>query len=119
MQLLVALMKKLALNYVCANHGREALDLYRKTPHAFFLILLDMSMPVMDGFTAASKIRAFEKKRKIKGTTIVALTGVTSEEARTRAFDAGVDSYYAKPVHMKELKDLVDRIRPQQESLMT
>ena len=76
-------------------------------------------MPIMDGFTAASKIRAFEEKRKIKGTTIVALTGVTSEEARTRAFDAGVDSYYAKPVHMKELKDLVDRIRPQQELPMS
>lgn len=43
-KLLVALMRKLKQRYVCAVNGREALDTYRKTPGAFFLILMDMSM---------------------------------------------------------------------------
>lgn len=112
-------MRKLKQRYICAVNGREALDAYRRTPGAFFLILMDMSMvsrrrgsslddesvltfvnvlqPVMDGFTAISRIRQTEKRRRLPRTMIVSLTGLTSAEARTRAFDAGVDEYRAKP----------------------
>lgn len=113
MKLLIALMKKLNLRYQCAVHGKEAYDRYRKRPAGYFLILMDISMPVMDGFTATSKIRAFEGKQRLPRTRIVALTGVTNQEAKRQAFDAGVDEYYAKPVRMKELKELVDRIQTQ------
>jgi CheY-like chemotaxis protein len=51
----------------------------------------------MDGFVATGKIRQTEKKRRLSRTMIVALTGLTSAESRNRAFDAGVDEYYAKP----------------------
>ncbi|EME44857.1 hypothetical protein DOTSEDRAFT_70797 [Dothistroma septosporum NZE10] len=109
LKLLVALMKKLQLKYQCAAHGKEAYDVYRSRPDGYFLILMDISMPVMDGFTATMKIRALENKQRLPRTRIVALTGVTNQEAKRQAFDAGVDEYYAKPVRMKELRELVNR----------
>lgn len=63
----------------------------------------------MDGFTATSKIRALETRQRLPRTRIVALTGVTTDQAKRQAFDVGVDEYYAKPVRMKELRELVDR----------
>ncbi|KAF2161381.1 hypothetical protein M409DRAFT_28115 [Zasmidium cellare ATCC 36951] len=113
MKLLIALSKKLKLKYQCAINGQEALDLYRISPDRYFLVLMDMSMPILDGFAATSKIREHEKKRKLDRTAIVALTGATTEESRKRAFDCGVDEYYAKPVRMTELKKLVNRIQEQ------
>ena len=87
-------MKKLKLKFEPAVNGREAVDIYRRSAHTFFLILMDMSMPVMDGFTSTIKIREHEKKTSSKRTTIVALTGVTSGEAKARAFDCGIDGEY-------------------------
>jgi CheY-like chemotaxis protein len=107
-QLLVALAEKLKLPYHCAVNGREAFDLYRDSPSGFFLILMDLSMPVMDGYTSTAKIRKLEKELHLPRTTIVALTGVTNEESKQRAFDSGVDEYYTKPIHMKDIKKLVE-----------
>lgn len=68
-------------------------------------------MPIMDGFTATAKIRETERKRHLPRCPIVALTGVTSDDAKRRAFASGVDELFSKPVHMKEVKDLMDRVR--------
>ena len=108
MKLLVALAKKLKLPYQCAVNGREALDLYRKSPSGFFLILMDLSMPVMDGHTSTARIRQLENELHLPQTTIVALTGVTNEESKQRAFDIGVDEYYTKPIRMRDIKKLVE-----------
>lgn len=64
---------------------------------------------VMDGFAATTKIREMEKRWRLARTKIVALTGVTSAEAKQRAFDCGVDEYFAKPVRMQELRELLQR----------
>nr|POE72915.1 virulence sensor protein bvgs [Quercus suber] len=72
-----------------------------KIPH---FILLDINMPVMDGFEAACLIRAFEKEISIElPVTIFAMTGLNSSEARQRAFACGIDQFFAKPVKLKEL----------------
>jgi CheY-like chemotaxis protein len=104
----VALAKKLKLPYQCAVNGREAFELYRDSPSGFFLILMDLSMPVMDGHTSTAKIRQLEKELHLPRTTIVALTGVTNDESKKRAFESGVDGYYTKPIHMKDIKKLVE-----------
>ena len=66
-------------------------------------------MPVMDGHTSTSKIRKLEKELHMPQTTIVALTGVTNEESKQRAFESGVDEYYTKPIHMRDIKKLVEK----------
>lgn len=74
-------------------------------------LLADISMPVMDGFTATAKIRETERRRQLPRCRIVALTGVTSEEAKQQAFASGIDRFYSKPVGMKEVKELMSSIQ--------
>lgn len=71
-------------------------------------------MPIVDGFAATAQIREHEKKMgntDTNRTFIAALTGATTEESRKRAFDFGVDEYYAKPVRMADLRNLVSKVR--------
>ena len=65
----------------------------------------------MDGFESTAKIREHERANNLPATNICALTGVTSEEARSDAFSAGVDKYLTKPIRMKELTQLVAETR--------
>lgn len=110
-QLLVALMKKLKLSYECATNGREALDVYSNAPANFFLIMMDISMPVMDGVSSTLHIRETEKRRKLARCTIVAITGVTSSEERHTAMRSGVDRVFAKPIRMADLSALVKELK--------
>lgn len=107
----MALMKKQGLPHECAEDGLVALNKYTENPSRYNLILMDMNMPVMDGFESTTKIRAFERKNNLSATNIAALTGVTNEEARTAAYDAGVNKYLTKPIQMKDLTKLVSETR--------
>ncbi|WPH02791.1 Hypothetical protein R9X50_00565900 [Acrodontium crateriforme] len=111
MKLLVTLMQKQDLAYKSAVNGLEAVELFTANPTAYSLILMDMSMPVMDGFEATSKIRSVERKRQLSPCLIIALTGVTSAESRQKAMNSGIDRYFTKPIRMKQLADLVDEIK--------
>lgn len=104
-------MNKLQRPYQCVTDGRAALSAYRQSPSSFFLVLMDMSMPVMDGFQATAKFRETEQKHKLKPVYICALTGVTSEDARARAFSCGVDEFFSKPVRIKELQTLLEKVK--------
>lgn len=104
-------MKKQSLAYESAVDGLQALDKYKAEPHKFFLVLMDMNMPVMDGFESTAKIREHERKNHLAATNICALTGVTSEEAMSQAFNAGVNKYLTKPIQMKDLMKLVAETR--------
>ena len=107
----MALMRKLNLPFKSAENGLEALVTYSENPSDFFLILMDISMPVMNGCAATAKIREVEKLRDLKACTIVAVTGVTSDKAREEAFVAGVDKFVTKPISMRELKCLVKDLK--------
>lgn len=107
MKLLVATMKKLKRPYVCACNGLEAITAYASSPSSFALALMDISMPVMDGFTATEMIRAMEDKNGWPRCTVMALTGVGDAEAKKRAFLAGVDDFMTKPVSMGKLTSIV------------
>ncbi len=65
-------------------------------------------MPVMDGITATSRIREFEKENSLPRVRIVTLTCFSSEEYKRKAFAAGVDIFLVKPVLMKDLKPLLE-----------
>ena len=111
LKLLEALAKKLKLPYASATNGLEALTAFSTSTSKFFMVLMDISMPVMDGNESTAKIREFERKNKLPRTFIVALTGVTSDESRRRCFDAGVDKYLTKPMQMKDLSALVAEVK--------
>lgn len=79
-----------------------------KTHPPFTHVLMDLSMPVMDGLTSTREIRAFEVRNSIDPpSTIIALTGLASAEAQEDALSAGITEFLIKPVKFGELKGLL------------
>jgi CheY-like chemotaxis protein len=70
------------------------------------LILMDLSMPEMDGWMAAEKLKADESTKSIP---LYALSAHTLPSDRKRALDAGCDGYISKPIHMAGFLDVVER----------
>ena len=88
-----------------ASDGREAVE--RAASHRPAVILMDLNMPVLDGFTAALRIREREETR---GVPIVALTAYDTSEFRAAARAVGCSEYVAKPVAFDALLLLVARL---------
>ncbi len=77
-----------------AEHGQMAIDLLRVSPHRYHLVLMDVQMPIMDGFTATRLIRAE------LGLTlpVLAITAGVTESERMQCTDAGMNDFIAKPI---------------------
>lgn len=105
-------MRKLHVPFQCAANGLEASTIYSAHPRDFFLVLMDVDMPVMDGKQATAKIRELERRQQLPRTCVVALTGVTSQNARQECLDCGMDKFYTKPIRMKGLSGLVTETMP-------
>ena len=85
-----------------AENGEEALAILRERKDEIALVLLDVIMPVMDGFEATKIIRDMEKEVHCRHIPIYAVTANTAMEDCNAAFEAGVDGIFAKPVHFQE-----------------
>jgi signal transduction histidine kinase/CheY-like chemotaxis protein len=90
-----------------AYNGGEAVKKYQKG--RYHLILMDLEMPVMDGFTATYKIRQLEMEEKRPRTTIVALTAHAVKEYLSRSLEAGCDLHVTKPLRKRKLLEVLDR----------
>jgi CheY-like chemotaxis protein len=77
------------------------------------LILMDLHMPVMDGYTATQEIRRWEAEHGVPRVTIVALTADAFEEDRQRCLSAGMDDFMTKPLAIGALKSMLLRWLPQ------
>ena len=86
--------RKYALTF--AVNGLEALEAF-KTQN-FDIVLMDISMPEMDGHEATRAIRLLEEKNNLKRTPIVCVTAHAFESQRQRSLDAGMDDYLTKPM---------------------
>lgn len=111
LKLLVVFAKRQKLRYCEAMNGLEAFETYKSeatstTPatRPFDFILMDISMPIMDGLTSTRNIRKFEKEHNLPRSHIVALTGLASAQDQQDAQDAGVDMYLVKPVKFADIK---------------
>ena len=90
-----------------ASNGREALDLFEHNEYA--LILMDIQMPIMDGYTATRMMRRIEERRACRRTPIVALTAHAYEVDIRRCKEAGCDDHIAKPFKKKVLLQCLAR----------
>ena len=88
-----------------ASNGREAVKKVEKDD-AYDFILMDLVMPVMDGCSAAEKIRGLEDKAK-SATPIYAMTASVTREDRKRAEEAGMNGFMEKPLDINKLKEIV------------
>ncbi|HYP53860.1 MAG TPA: response regulator [Pyrinomonadaceae bacterium] len=87
-----------------AANGREAVELARRERPS--LILMDLNLPVLDGFAATLRIREQEPLRHVP---IVAVTAHDSAESRAAARAVGCNDYLSKPVTLDQLLSLVGR----------
>lgn len=94
---------------VLANNGREALDRFKTDSDGFDLILMDVSMPEMDGYEATRAIRAFENETGRAATPIVCLTAHVLADDVERSEEAGMDDYLSKPVSKEKLYNIIRR----------
>lgn len=90
-----------------AGDGREAVREFSNG--RFDIILMDVSMPEMDGFEAARAIRAIEVKEARVRTPIVCLTAHVMEADIERSMDAGMDDFLSKPISQDKLEKVISR----------
>ncbi len=90
-----------------AEDGQEAVDkLTASEPGYYDAILMDIQMPVMDGYEATRAIRLLEDEDK-KNISIIAMTANAFSEDIKRAHDAGMNAHVAKPIDVKKLMDVL------------
>ena len=99
--LLSLLLEKQAHTVITAENGEDALQKYMTDRPD--IILMDLQMPVMDGFHATKKIREYESTNNLQSTPIVALTASVLSEDRLEAADAGMDGFAHKPIDIQLL----------------
>ncbi len=105
------MLEKLGFTVIIAENGKEALQSLEKYGDTFFtLILMDVNMPVMDGYSATQEIRRRERKTK-KHIPIIALTALAFKEDQEQCAKAGMDGFVTKPVRAKELAEEIQSVR--------
>jgi two-component system, cell cycle response regulator DivK len=94
-------LRRRGFEVVLAHDGQQALDqVGAETPD---IVLLDMNLPVMDGWTVARTLRSQSNR-----VPIIALTAHAMSTDRVRTLEAGCDDYHAKPVNFDELLRQID-----------
>ena len=74
------------------------------------VVLLDLNMPVKNGFEAAQQIRQFEKQTGIPPAVIIAITGLGDDIARAKAYQHGFNFFMSKPVRPQDVTDMLESI---------
>ena len=93
-----------------AENGAVAVEKVRTAdPGRYDLVLMDVQMPVMDGYTATQRIRALKDPARA-AVPIVAMTANVFEEERKQAFDCGMNGFLSKPIVVEELIDALKGI---------
>ncbi|WP_025695189.1 response regulator [Paenibacillus durus] len=107
-QIAVELLKSQGVETEIASNGAEAVRMIRERPEPYFqLVLMDMQMPVMDGFEAARRIR--EKGSELP---IIAMTARTMPEEREKCLAAGMNDHVSKPIDPDILFSIIDKWTP-------
>lgn len=93
-----------------AKNGMEAVEICRKNPSKFDIIIMDVMMPELDGFSAVSEIR------KISSSPVLMLSARGEEYDKIHGFELGIDDYVVKPFSPKELmmriNAIMNRVNP-------
>jgi CheY-like chemotaxis protein len=88
-----------------ANNGAEALEEIRK--RSFDIVLMDVEMPVMDGYSATREIRRWEKENGTRPVPVIAMTANAMSDDQARCIESGMDDHLAKPFSLDALAGLI------------
>jgi two-component system, sensor histidine kinase and response regulator len=89
-----------------AVNGAQAVEMFKSG--RYDLVLMDLQMPVMDGYTAVRAIRAWEAEQERSTTPVVAITAHALTEQLDKAIEAGFTSYLTKPIQRRTLVELIE-----------
>ena len=103
--MLIRRLNRAGIDVIPAGDGQEALELMRSRQPC--VVLMDMNLPVMDGWTAC---RAAREDAAIKDIPIIALTAHASDADRQAALEAGCDDYATKPVDFPGLLIKIEKL---------
>ncbi|MBQ6385053.1 MAG: response regulator [Lachnospiraceae bacterium] len=102
-ELAVMLLNAMGLEVTCAVNGQEAVELVSQAPAGYYsAVLMDIQMPVMNGYEAARAIRQLPETSDC-GVPIIAMTANAFSEDVRKALDAGMNGHVSKPVDPKHL----------------
>jgi CheY-like chemotaxis protein len=107
-QYLTILLSELKADVLHAINGQDAVEICRENAD-IDLVMMDIRMPVMDGYEATRQIRAFNREVVIIAQTAFALTG-----DREKALEAGCNDYISKPIKKDELMQVINRVLKQE-----
>ncbi|OSM06821.1 HAMP domain-containing sensor histidine kinase [Magnetofaba australis] len=111
-ELAVSLLEQAEVIVEVVNNGQEAVDKLQADPEAIDLVLMDLQMPVLDGFQAATAIRSMEG---VCDLPILALTANALSSDRERVLAAGMNAHIAKPIMPERLYAALARFAPNRE----
>jgi len=101
---LTSILEPTGIHVEIARNGREALDILARKDTVVDLVLMDIMMPEMDGYTAMREIRALARWRRLP---IIALTAKAMKDDQEKCLAAGANDYIAKPLDVEKLLSLV------------
>ncbi len=110
-KVLLSVLKKSNMDIDIANNGQEAVDMINKKKYD--LVLMDINMPIMDGYTATLKIR----ENGFKALPIISLSALTSTDEINKMFDVGMNGYLAKPFYKERLYTVFNIFIKKQEEI--
>ena len=92
-----------------AENGAEAVEKVKNSkPGNYDLVLMDVQMPVMNGYEATKQIRALDNPA-LAGITILAMTANAFDEDKKKALECGMDGFLSKPIVIEELISILQK----------
>jgi len=94
------ILKVSGIDITIANNGREAVNTVKESMDRFDMVLMDINMPIMDGYVATQMIRL---ESEFDDLPIVAFTALALESERQKIFNSGMNAYLTKPINIGKL----------------
>jgi CheY-like chemotaxis protein len=110
-EIIAALLEPTRIEIDFAVNGINAIEMFEKTVSPYDIILMDVQMPVMDGYDATRKIRVLDKP-EAKQIPIIALTANVFKDDVAKALDAGMNGHLGKPVDFDEMIGVMSKYLP-------
>lgn len=105
-----AILTEAGFEVEIAGNGQEAVDILEKTDTGYYrLVLMDVQMPVMNGYEATRVIRRMEN-RELASIPILAMTANAFEEDKQQALASGMNGHIAKPIDINKLFEAMDKV---------
>lgn len=109
-EIAVAILEEAGFSVEVAQNGQIAVDMLKASEPGYYqIILMDVQMPVMNGYEATKAIRKLENK-ELASLPILAMTANAFEEDKQEALRSGMDGHIAKPIDMKTLMETLDEV---------